>query len=290
MFYGRKHLQISDVMPSKEAVMGFSISIAQMEVAVAQPEKNLSKAEGWIAEAARRGSDLICFPEMWTTGFNWGANERMASEHTTTICHVASLAKRYRIWINGSFPTINEDGRIFNTSLLFDHMGLCRGVYRKIHLFSLLHEEQHMAAGQSITIVDTPWARTGLAICYDIRFPELFRTYALKGVEMVLCPIAFPYPRLEHWKILVRARAIENQMFMVGVNHVGSEDFGTDGVVTYFGSSVIVDPWGETVVEADESSETLLTTIVDTDKVRDIRNKMTVLHDRRPDIYDLSLV
>lgn len=268
--------------------MNITVSIAQIDVATSQPEENLRKAEGLIAEAARKGSDLICFPEMWTTGFNWANNERLAPEHGSVINRVAEMARRYGIWINGSMLSLNEEGKVSNTSILFDSEGRQAGVYRKTHLFSLLHEDVHMAAGGSLTVVDTPWARVGLTVCYDIRFPELFRTYALKGVQVVLSPVAFPYPRLEHWKVLVRARAIENQMFIVGTNQIGSEDFGADGVATYFGDSVIVDPWGEVVVEASETDETMLTATIDVDMVNEVREKMKVLQDRRPDLYDLD--
>jgi omega-amidase len=267
--------------------MNLTVSIAQMRVAVSQPEENLSKAERWIVEASRRGSDIICFPEMWTTGFNWKNNDRMATEHHRIVDRVAGMAKTYGIWINGSMLALNEAGNVSNTSFLFNADGETAGTYRKTHLFTLLHEDAHMAAGEHLTVVDTPWARVGLAICYDIRFPEMFRTYALKGVEIVFCPMAFPYPRLDHWKILVRARAIENQMFVAGINQVGSEDFGPDGVVTYFGDSVIIDPWGRTVIEAGETDEMLLTATLNMDRVKEIRATMTVLKDRRPDLYEL---
>jgi len=268
--------------------MNLTLSLAQMRVTVSQPEENLRKAELWIAEAARRGSDVICFPEMWTTGFNWLSNDRMAALHDKIVERVANMAKAYGIWINGSMLALNEAGKVSNTSFLFNARGEQAGAYRKTHLFSLLHEDAHMAPGDRLTVVDTPWGRVGLAICYDIRFPELFRTYALKGVEIVFCPMAFPYPRLDHWKILVRARAIENQLFMVGINQVGSEDFGADGIVTYFGSSGIIDPWGRTVIEAGETDEMLLTATVNLDQVREIRAGMTVLKDRRPELYELG--
>jgi predicted amidohydrolase len=268
--------------------MKFVVSLAQIRVAVSEPEKNLRRAELWIAEASRRGSDILCFPEMWTTGFNWENNERMAADHEKIIERVAALAKTYRIWINGSMLARNAAGRVSNASYLFNAEGETVAIYRKAHLFTLLHEEDHIAAGDRLMVVDTPWARVGLAICYDIRFPEMFRTYALKGVEIVFCPMAFPYPRLEHWKILVRARAIENQMFVCGINQVGSEDFGADGVVTYFGDSVIIDPWGRTVIEAGETDEMLLTATLDMDRVKEIRETMTVLKDRRPELYALG--
>lgn len=268
--------------------MELNVSIAQIHVAQAQPEANLAKGEELVAEAARRGSQLVCFPEMWTTGFNWDFNRRTAQEHEKVIDRVAAMAANHGIWVNGSLLALDESGRVSNASILFAPTGERAATYRKTHLFSLIHEDEHMEAGRCLAVVDAPWGRTGLAICYDVRFPELFRTYALKGVQVVLAPFAFPYPRLEHYKVLMRARAIENQMFMIGVNQVGSEEFGADGSVTYFGDSVIVDPWGRTVVEAGETEEMLLTASLRLDMVDEIRRKMRVLKDRRPDLYELG--
>ena len=268
--------------------MKLKVSVAQMDVATSDPAENLRKGEIRIAEAAERESDLICFPEMWTTGFNWAKNELIATKQDEIIGRIAEMAKHYNIWINGSMLALNDQGRVANTSILFDSGGKIAGIYRKTHLFSLLNEDKHMAAGDSLCTVDTPWGLVGLSICYDLRFPELFRTYALQGVKMVLSPMAFPYPRLAHWKVLVRARAIENQMFMVGTNQVGSENFEKEGTLTYFGDSVIIDPWGETVLEASETEEELLTASIDMQKVDEIRNKMQVLKDRRPDLYQLN--
>lgn len=268
--------------------MKLTVSLAQIEVANSQPEVNLSKGELLIAEAARRGSDLICFPEMWTTGFNWANLERLAGEHEKALERVARMAKDHGIWINGSLAALTEEGKVSNTSVLFSPAGERAATYRKTHLFSPLGEEKHLAAGQTLGLADTPWGPTGLAICYDLRFPELFRTYALQGARLVFLPAAFPYPRLAHWQILVRARAIENQMFVVAVNQVGSEDFGPAGTVTYFGDSVIIDPWGRTVVEAGETEEALLTAAIDLGLVGEARSKMQVLADRRPDLYELG--
>ena len=265
-----------------------TIAIAQIRVASRRPEENLAKAETLIAEAGRQGCDLICFPEMWTTGFDWSYLSEKPAEHEEVIERVASLARRYRIWINGSLPAVTGEGRIANTSILFNAEGGRAGVYRKVHLFSLLHEDEHLAAGDSLTVVDSPWGRIGLSICYDIRFPELFRSYALQGVRLVLSPVAFPHPRLDHWQVLSRARAIENQMFLVGVNRVGSEDFGPDGVVRYFGNSVLIDPWGRRVLEASESDEELLFAAIDLREADELRARMPVLGDRRPELYELS--
>ena len=268
--------------------MRLTVSLAQMAVTRANPEKNLEKAEIWVAAAAQRGSEIICFPEMWTTGFDWAYNARVAADQERVIERVADMARRYRIWINGSMLALNEQGQVSNTSILFDSRGARAGTYRKTHLFTLMHEDRHVAAGQALCAVQTPWGLVGLTVCYDVRFPELYRTYALKGVRIILSPTAFPYPRLPHWKVLVRARAIENQLYFIAANQVGSEDFGPDGVATYFGDSVIIDPWGETVVEASETGEELLTATFDLDKVDEVRGKMRVLQDRRPELYELG--
>lgn len=267
--------------------MKLTLSIAQMEVASGLPEENLSKADALVSEAAAKGSDLVCFPEMWTTGFNWETIKRTAGKHGDVISRVADLARRYRIWINGSMPAPDEDGNIGNTSVLISPEGMVAALYRKVHLFSQMGENKHIQPGNSLALADAPWGRTGLAVCYDIRFPELFRTYALRGACMTICPSAFPHPRLEHWKILIRARAIENQMYFIAVNRAGSEDLGPDGMVNYFGHSTIVDPWGDTVAEALED-EMLVTAEIDMDLVSEVRAGMQVLRDRRPELYVLA--
>jgi len=268
--------------------MKLTLSLAQIPVVNSKPEENLKKAEKLITEAKKKGSELICFPEMWTTGLNWkgGAGALDASEAAAE--EVAGLAGKYKIWINGSMLMRDELGQPVNTSILFDDAGKKRGVYRKIHLFGLMDGDKNLAAGDKLCIANTPWGGAGLSICYDIRFPELFRSYALKGAKIILCPAAFPRERIEHWKILLRARAIEDQVFMVGTNLVGREEFGKDGTVDYGGSSAVIGPWGDVIVEAGEAKETLLTATIDVNKVDEARAKMDVLKDRKPKLYGLS--
>lgn len=267
--------------------MKLTISVAQIRVARSRPEENLKKGESLIAEASRRKSDIICFPEMWTTGFNWHENARILLSHEKIVERVGELAGRYRIWISGSMLSPDENGKASNAHILFDSDGKKAGVYRKAHLFGMHREDAYVSAGNSLCVVDAPWGLTGLTVCYDIRFPEMFRAYALKGAKVILSPMAMPYPRLAHWKVLVRARAIEDQLYMVGANQVGDEDLGSEGKVTYFGDSVIVDPWGETVAEAGEAKEELLTATIDMARVDEIRARMPVLKDRRPEVYGL---
>jgi len=262
--------------------MKLTVSLAQIDIALGDLETNLNKAKTWVAEAARRGSNLVIFPEMWTTGYAWDQLETLAAAQAQIIQAVANLAKQHNIWFNGSFMALNEQGQPANTSILFDPQGRQAGLYRKIHLFGLMDEDQYLAAGQHLTTVETPWGQNGMAICYDLRFAEMFRTYALNGVNMVYLPSEWPHPRLAHWRTLIRARAIENQMYIVAVNCVGD-----NGKNSFCGHSAIIDPWGNAVVEAGES-ELLLTATIETGMVAQVRQKIPVFKDRRPDLYRLS--
>ncbi len=265
--------------------MNLVLSLAQMRVERSDPEANLAKTDALLAAAAGRGSQLACFPEMWTTGFDWEWIEGSRTRHEELAGRVAGLARRHGLWLCGSMPLPDAEGRTANTAVLFDPLGHRRALYRKVHLFSFVGEDRHLAPGDDLTVAQTPWGAVGLAICYDVRFPELFRAYALRGARLVLMPTAFPYPRREHWRVLVQARAIEEQCFVVGVNQVGSEG---EGGVTYFGTSMAIGPWGEVLAEGSESREELLTVTLDLDEVEGARGRMRVFQDRRPDLYGLK--
>ncbi len=262
--------------------MQLTLSLAQMQIALGDPAANLQKADAWAAEAKRRGSDIIIFPEMWTTGCDWPNIKTLATEQESVVSSVAELARKHNIWVNGSMLTLDENDQPTNTSILFDPSGEQAGLYRKIHLFGVMDEDQYLAPGQHLTTVETPWGQNGLSICYDLRFTEMFRSYALGGVNIVYVPAEWPHPRLAHWQTLLRARAIENQMYMVGVNAVGS-----DGTYTFFGHSAIIDPWGNTIIEGGEV-EVLLTVTIDITKVAEVRQKIPVFKDRRPELYKLQ--
>jgi predicted amidohydrolase len=142
-----------------------------------------------------------------------------------------------------------------------------------------MEEEHYLAAGETTPTFDLPWGRCALAICYDLRFPELFRKYALAGASIIFVPAEWPQARLEHWRTLLRARAIENQLFVVACNRVG-ESKGTE----FCGHSAIYDPWGEPVVEGDRN-EVLLTADIDLRLVEEVRRRIPVFADRRVELY-----
>lgn len=263
------------------------ISVVQMCVQQADVEANLAKGETFIAEAAKRGSSIVAFPEMWTTGFDFIKNKALAPKQNHTLQTLMQLAKHHKIWITGSILTADEEGRACNSAILLNPEGQEIARYNKSHLFSSMHEDQYVMPGNALKTVETPWGINGFSICYDIRFPEIFRTLALKGASIIFCPIAVPYPRLKIWQHLVRARAIENVVYMIGANQVGQEQLEVEGNVTYFGHSCIIDPVGNTVVEAGDPHEILLTAEIDMNLVNETREKLPVWKDRRPELYEL---
>jgi len=239
-----------------------------------------------IEEAAQRGSDLVCFPELWTTGLDWARNRQLAAGHATVQAAIAQQAARHAIWVSSPMLRLSAEGGLYNSSYLFAPDGAQAACYDKIHLFSPFHEDRSISAGSTLCIADTPWGPTGLSVCYDLRFPELFRSCALRGAVLQICSAAFPHPRREHWRVLTRARAIENQFFMLAVNRVGSEHMGPQGNVSFCGASAVIDPWGTALIEADEQ-ESLLTARIDISQCETARSAIPVLHDRRPETYEL---
>lgn len=252
-----------------------------MDVALGKPTLNRARVARLAAEAAAQGAGLLVLPELWSTGYDLAH----AARHATGLdagmfAAMAELARTHGIDIVGSCLARADNGRFTNTALYVDAAGRRLGTYSKVHLFRLMGEDQYLTAGNRLTRADAEWGRAGLAICYDLRFPELFRRHALAGATAVLLPAEWPHPRLAHWQTLLRGRAIENQMFMIACNRVGTSQ-GT----TFCGHSCIIDPWGEVVVEAGEE-EVLLVAEIDLERVTAVRSQIPIFRDRRPDVYE----
>lgn len=255
------------------------ISIGQMDVRKAEPDTNLAVVSQLAVEAAARDTDLLLLPELWGSGYDLEQAERYATAVDDGLfAATAELAAQHDLYIFGSLLS-SVHGEPTNTGVLFDPEGRAVAEYSKLHLFRLMDEDRWLAPGPTRTLAEAPWGRAGLSICYDLRFPELYRTYALDGAHLFLVPAQWPHPRLSHWRTLLRARAIENQVFVVACNRVGETE-GTE----FCGHSAIVDPWGETIVEAGEEP-VLLTADVDLGRVDEVRLKIPVFQDRRPDVY-----
>lgn len=260
--------------------MKITISLAQIDVNLGAPDTNSKRVFNWVEKAASLNSDVILFPELWSTGYDLENWEHHAAYLGRGIFKdLSQMAKRYRIAIGGSILE-NYEGGAYNTFVLYDSDGDLVGKYRKIHLFRLMEEDRWLHSGNELAIANAIWGGTGLAICYDLRFPEMFRRYALVGTRVVFLVAEWPETRIDHWEVLLKARAIENQMFIAAVNRVGEskgEKFG--------GRSSIVDPWGKTVVSGDET-EKMLTATIDLEESDKIRTRIPVFEDRRPEIYD----
>ncbi len=257
------------------------ISLAQMNIAAGDVRKNAAVAEALIVEAgkARRGSNLVVLPELWSTGYALSQAKDLASQLNTGIfAQTATLATQNGACLVGS--VLEKRGlEVTNSAAFFAPNGRMLGVYRKVHLFRLMDEDRHLQPGSAPLIMSLPWGDTALAICYDLRFPELFRKYAVQGAKMIIIPAEWPIERIEHWRALLIARAIENQCFIVACNAAGQ-----CGDKIMGGHSMIVDPWGKIIVEVGEAP-TLVTAEIDTDLVDVVRARIPVFEDRRPEVY-----
>lgn len=258
--------------------MKITIALAQIDIGLGRVEENLTKAKEMVSRAREEGAQVILFPELWSTGYDLGRMEEHAMATEGLLLRLSQLAEERLIYIIGSLIT-KKGENYFNTATIFSSEGQMVGEYDKGHLFPPLEEDRHFSPGWSTPLFDLPWGKTALAICYDLRFPELFRRYTLAGAKIVFLPSEWPYPRLEHWRVLLRARAIEDQIFLVACNRVG-EAKG----YRFVGHSAICDPRGERVIEGGEE-EALLVATIDLDLVEEVRCQLPFLGDRREDLY-----
>jgi predicted amidohydrolase len=247
-----------------------------MDVKKGNPRVNWTIMQQHIQDAAQRGSELVVLPELWDAGCAYDKGREIASSLSGGLfAQVVALARQHNLHIFGSMYEKRGQG-IANTIAVVSPRSGVMGAYRKIHLFPLMGEEKWLTPGEAPLTVDLPWGRTGFAICYDLRFPELFRRYAGDRVDVVIVPAAWPHPRLEHYHTLLRARAIENQCYMIAVNRVGEDEDGT----YYFGHSCVIDPWGNMVVEAGET-EAHLSIKLDLSLIQQVRRELPVLEGMR---------
>lgn len=254
-------------------------SLAQIHIEYGQPDKNLQKGAQWIAEAASQGSQLILFPELWLTGYDTKNLSAHAQAHIEHIAELQRLAQTHQVAIAGSYLT-EKAGRLQNTFTLLWPDSRPPAQYHKVHLFRMFEEDKWLRPGEHLLQTETPWGEAGLAICYDLRFPEMFRAYALHGVTLNLIVAEWGFERQYHWKTLLRARAIENQVFMAAVNAVGKT-----GKETFAGCSAILTPWGNPLTEGNDHDEALLTAELDLAQVAEVRNLIPVFGDRHPEVY-----
>ncbi|MGE0826361.1 MAG: carbon-nitrogen hydrolase family protein [Candidatus Binatia bacterium] len=262
------------------------LAAAIQMTASSSKEENLTKAETFIRLAADRGASLVVLPEV----FAWRGSrteecaqvEAIPGPTSDQLCEVA---QRHHLYIlGGSFLAKSDEVRSYNTSLLINPDGEILAHYRKIHLFDIdipgqvrVKESDTKKPGQEVVTCQTPLGMFGLSVCYDLRFPELYRELANRGAEVIFVPSAFTFPTgAAHWEPLLRARAIENQAYIIAPNQIGKNPHG----YADYGNSMIIDPWGKVITRAPDK-ECIITAEIDRDYLEKVRRELPSLSHRR---------
>lgn len=260
---------------------GICASAIQFPIVAGDVDANLEKARIALQRAHDQGVRLAVLPEMWSSGYNYKRLAELADETRRVAAEIAELSARLDLVIIGSLPE-KVQGSLYNTAFVHDR-GQEIGRYRKLHLFSPMKEDDYLTPGDKTLVIPTSVGRLGMAICYDLRFPEMFRKLALDGAEVICLPAQWPSPRQLHWRTLIRARAIENQVFLVAANSCGQL-----GNLHFFGMSLIVSPRGEILAEGGESASEP-SALLDFDDMAAYRKEIPAWHDRRPEVYGTLL-
>ena len=257
-----------------------TVAVGQIDIDLAQPETNYARVHEMTVAAARAGADVVVFPEMWNTGYALKQLPDLADFNGQRTLHqLRTDAKEFGINIVGGSVATARDGKFYNTTYVVNSAGQLVGSYDKVHLFGLMDEGQYITAGDRGNAFDLAGVASASAICYDLRFPEWLRTISRHGAQVLYLPAEWPDVRIPQWEALLRARAIENQQFVVAVNRVGHDDGNR-----FNGHSLVVDPLGRVLINAGEQAN-LTFAQLDLDEAVKVRGPIPVFKDRRPSLY-----
>jgi predicted amidohydrolase len=244
-------------------------------------DANSGRAFALLQEAAGRGAALCVLPEMWSTGFSYDNLRALCGTTPGLLSELCRFAAERSVVIVGSLPELS--GRfVYNTLYVIDSTGEITGKYRKTHLFSPSGENLHFRRGVAASVARTSVGAIGPQICYDIRFPELSRKYYFEGATLFCVSAQWPSARKAHWDLLIAARAVENQLFVVATNAVGRS-----GEFSYSGGSAIISPWGERLAQGREDEDIVIATI-DPSGIEDARRRIPCAQDRNERVYRKS--
>ena len=259
------------------------VAAAQIACALGDIDANVRKMREFCSRAKEAGAELVVFPEMADTGYSMPAIQAHAKPWTEgAVPELRNMAKAFSLAIVCGVSERERDC-IYNSQVFIDVRGEIAGSYRKTHLFAMapVDEQICFSAGSEFKSFPFGEVRLGLSICYDLRFPEVYRTLAVEqGVNVFVISSAWPFPRVEHFRTLAVARAIENQSYVIASNRVG-----TDDGVTCCGSSAIIDPYGVTLASASADREELVVAEVSAEVIASVRKRMTIFEHRRQDLY-----
>lgn len=259
-----------------------NIAIFQQDVLLGDVKKNRENVTKWIDKVGQdKQIDSVFLPELWSSGYAFQDLKRIADEAEETNAIFAEKAKQYKLHIFGGSIVTNRENKYYNTAHIFNKEGALVHKYDKTHLVPMLDEPAYFQQGEHAPYTFTlDNINFGLIVCYDLRFPELARMLTLQGAEVLVVPAAWPKARTSVWLHLLQARAIENQVYVVGINRVGGDD-----QTEYGGHSVIIDPRGDILSEA-KGSEATITAQLKREDVYRIREEVPSLKNRRPELYE----
>ncbi|ASK62705.1 carbon-nitrogen hydrolase [Virgibacillus phasianinus] len=260
--------------------MKHTVAMIQLDIKYGDPKSNFTHASTQIEKAAIAGADIVLLPELWTTGYDLTRLDEIADNHARkSIAFLQEQARKHNVsLVGGSVAEKYEDG-VRNTLLVIDEKGELVHKYSKLHLFQLMDEHIYLEEGEDDAEFELAGVKSTGFICYDIRFPEWMRKSALQGAKVMYVVAEWPNPRIDHWKTLLQARAIENQCYVVACNRSGADPKNEFG-----GMSLIVDPWGEIIAEGSRREEIVVGEI-DFALVDEVRKRIPVFRDRREGRY-----
>lgn len=252
---------------------------------------NVQSATSLLDKAGQKGADMAALPEMFTFIGNKERYRSVAEKIPGPVTEeIAGKAKEHDMWVHGGsmFEVAEEDGKVHNTTVVFDPKGKRRATYRKIHLFDveigeevIAQESERVVPGDRVVSLDTELGTVGLTICYDLRFPGLFSELAERGADMIFVPAAFTkHTGKDHWETMLRTRAIETQSYVVAPGQIGDKP----NSVPKYGRSLIADPWGNVIAKASDTEE-VITADINFSHLNTIRKELPSLDHKRPDIY-----
>ena len=268
--------------------MKFKLGLCQIGGSFDKNE-SIKIADKYVREAAENGAQVIALPEMWNTPYaSKYFREYAEPADGNTVQFMSKLAEELGIYlIGGSISELDGD-KVYNTAFCFDRKGEMIGRHRKVHLFDIdveggirFMESDVLTPGEDMTVIETDYCPIGVAICYDVRFPEWFRKMALAGAKLIVLPAAFNMTTgPAHWDFTMRARALDNQVYFAANAPARDEN----GVYVSYGNSCIVSPWGDFIAHADETQQ-IIYGDVDFERIENVRNQLPLLKHRRPELY-----
>jgi predicted amidohydrolase len=271
-----------------------NIACIQLTAIDGQKQETVEKCLSLIDKAAADGAQMVVLPEVWTgLGYSSADLYKEIAEPIPgpVTDKLSAKAKKHGLYIVGSFYENAGGGVYYNSAPMIEPSGKIIGVYRKTHLFDApqredikggIRESDKVKAGDTLPVLETEFGPVGLSVCSDLRFPEIYRTLTLKGARIIVCASAFLSPRLDHWEFFLRARAAENQLFVVASGQYGTEP---ESGISFVGRSMVVDPWGVISATAPDM-ECATTTRVDLSYIDEVRRRYPLLEQRCPEMYE----